>query len=266
MLFANRDLVAAEDTLDAALALYGSGAFADAAETARQDERAESQALTARALLAEAVTNVPFAERLPILEAAEAAARRAIAKDDRLVEGHLQLAIALGYIARFQGPLAAQMTGMADEASHVIAHALALEPTNPWALATSGGWHLEIVRRTPVGLGKLLFGASRKAGIAAFETALAADPDNILIRYEYALSLCGLDTNHDRARAIALLKTVVQSSAPDAFAMVIKARAERLLGLFEAGKAQKNALQATIRFYMGEAAEPRQSEASAPDR
>jgi len=81
----------------ALFALYAQGHYQDAMRRGEDSHAAEGLAIAARAALADAMTRPEPC--LPCLQRAEDDARRAIALDTRLADGHVWLATSLGYEA-----------------------------------------------------------------------------------------------------------------------------------------------------------------------
>lgn len=240
---------AAEDPYATALALYKTGDYEAAVAAAGHIGSAEGHALAARALLAKAAADVPYGQRLGVLKAAEAEADAAITANVRVIEGHLQKLIAFGYLSRMPG------FGIGDIAAarisrQILDRALDIEPDNPWALASLGGWNLEIAKRAPLGVGRLMFGATRAKGIKAYERALWVAPDNVVIRYEYGLALLWLDSDADRPRAAAVLSGAIALKTDDAYGRFLQHRAGRLLALLSAKDSA--GLRTVISAYRGE--------------
>jgi len=237
---------ASVDPYGTAEALYTAGQYDAAVQAARQIGSAEAHALGARALLAKTESQVPFDQRLPVLKEAEAEADAAIAANDKVIEGHLQKLMAYCYITRMpgfrDGDIAASRVSRT-----MLDRALALEPNNPWALAALGGWNLEIIRRAPLGLGGILFGANRTKGMAAFEKALVLAPNNVVIRYEFGLALLSLD---DRKAAESALTAAIVLQTDDAYSRFLQARGQRLLALVAAQ--DHRTLDKVLAAYRGE--------------
>jgi tetratricopeptide (TPR) repeat protein len=242
----------AAPSYDHALARYVAGDFLDGAAEARSLGTAAGAALAARATLAHATTAVPLADRMPFLRQAEADARAALAKDETLVAAHLQLVVALGQVARIRGLIAAQLDGIPQQARAHIKRALALDPNNPWALAATGAWNLEVVRNFR--FGSVLFGASRSKGLEAFGAALRADPENIIVRYQYALTLLSFHNSDYRRLGEGALKDALTLAPKDVFARMMQSRAARLEMLLHDG--DDTTLEATLAAYRGEADMP----------
>ncbi len=239
--------------LDAARDAFGRGNFQQAAELAHAAGSAEGEALAARAELAYgdfvAGNDVRHAE----FELAARSARAAIALDPRNPEGHVYLALALGFLGRMEGSVAAHFAGYAEEARKHIDAALALAPTDPWANALLGGWNLEIVHDGGA-LGETIYGASSEKGVAAYNYALALDPGNAAIAYQYALQLVAMGGAWERAEARQVLESALQTQPSDAFQHFARQRAERMKLALDAH--DDDALQGIMHDQLGLAAEP----------
>lgn len=206
---------------------FARGAFAEAAALARPIATAEGLAFAARAAIVEGDFIAPPPERRTILLRAEADARAAIALDPQNLEGHLCLALALGFIGRMDGSLAAHFAGYAAEARAHIDRALALDPNSAWAHALLGGWNLEIVRDGGM-IGETIYGASLDQGLAAYARALSLEPDNVAIAYQYALQLIALGGPLHRIEAKRALATALNAKPQDELGRLARRRAQRL--------------------------------------
>jgi tetratricopeptide (TPR) repeat protein len=167
--------------------LYEGGRFAEAEKGALAAGDAAGYALAARAELAEEMMR-PEPCSACLLHA-EALAQRAIDLDPRLPEGRVEFVVALGYQARLMGALEAHFKGFAEKAKNNIDAAIAADPQDAWAWAALGGWNIEIAHDAGSTLARWLYGASLKNGLDDFARAFAAAPDNLVIRYQYALTL-----------------------------------------------------------------------------
>lgn len=220
---------AAQTPLD----LYLAGQFSQAEAAGIAESDAKGFAVAARAALADnAMHDEPC---LDCLKRAEDLARRAIAADPKLPEAHVYLAAAIGYEARIIGNIAAQSKGYASQAKRELDAALAIDPNDPWALAALGSWHIEIVRAAGPTLARWLFDAHFEVGQDYYSKAFAAEPGNLVIRYQYALALAAFDlpvyqkeVENELARAL----TASSSSAYETFA---KTRARELLDTLKRG-------------------------------
>ncbi len=210
--------------------IFSQGDFSKAAEEARKTDAPGAAALAARAALAEGDFDSDMKDRRNVFVAAERDARRAIARDPDDPEGHLYLALALGFLGRMDGSLAAHFAGYADEARTHIDRALALDPQSAWAHALDGGWNLEISRDGGL-LGEHLYGASPQKGMAAFRKALSLEPGNTAIAYQYALQLLALGGAGHCAEARRVLARSLKAASDheeDAVELLARYRAQRL--------------------------------------
>ena len=215
------------------LDLYLAGQFtqAEAAGVAQNDS--QGFAIAARAVLADDMMREQPC--LDCLKRAEDLARRAIAADPKLPEGHIYLAAAVGYESRIIGNIAAQSKGYANEARRELDAALATDPNNPWALAAMGSWHIEIVRSAGVTLARWLFGAKFDVGQDYYSKAFAASPGNLVIRYQYALALAAYnlaDYQKDIESELAHAAAGTPASTYETFA---RTRARELLETLKRG-------------------------------
>ena len=176
--------------------LFREGHFLEAAKIAEKHGSAEGLAFAARATLMYAGYVATGDDAVAELKKGEALARQAVAKDPDMVEGLLELVIALGYHSRQEGYMQAHLDGYGKEARRLIEKAMNLAPRMGWARAAYGGWNAEIVARGGALLGKIAYGASRKKAIDSFEKAIAFDPDNPTIRVEYAKALIRMKPKH----------------------------------------------------------------------
>lgn len=171
--------------------LYVAGQFTEAERAALTQGTAAGYALAARSeLAAETMRTEPCLE---CLKRAEAYSLQAVAADPRLVEGHIEYVIALGFETRLIGMIAAHFKGYAEKAKQHIDAALATDPGNPWAWAALGNWNIEIVQNGGTALARLMYHATIKNGLADFTKAFAAMPDNLVLHYHYALALAAYD-------------------------------------------------------------------------
>ena len=134
--------------------LYVAGRYEDAMKAGTAAGTAAGYTVAARAALADATTR--SSPCLDCLRRAEDFARRAIAADPHKPEGHIYLAVAMGYEARIVGPVWARAHNYPGHAKDELDAALAIDPKSPWALGALGGWNVEIVRTGRRHLGRLV--------------------------------------------------------------------------------------------------------------
>jgi tetratricopeptide (TPR) repeat protein len=218
---------------DTALSLYKAGQFTQAETAGIAQNDSAGLAVAARSVLAEEMMRDQPC--LDCLRHAEDLARRAIAADPKVPEGHIYLAAAIGYESRIIGNLAAQSKGYANEAKRELDAALASSPNDAWALAAIGSWHIEIVRNAGPTLARWLFGARFDSGRDYYSKAFAAEPDNLVIRYQYALTLAGYNLADYQKDIEAELTRAVACTANSAYETFAKGRARELLETLKRG-------------------------------
>ena len=218
----------------AAMAMFEKGDYLAAAKAAADAGGATNLALAARATLADATLRA--APCLECLQNAEALARRAIAADPNNMEGHIHLAVALGYQARIIGPIRARFARFPEQAKEGIETALRLAPNSHWALSAAGGFNIEVVRSGGRLLGSLLDGASIENGVDYFNRAIDADRENPLIKLQYALALTGYDFDARRVEITAVLDACTRDMPGNVYEGAMKERAGRLLALLNENK------------------------------
>ncbi|MEO0961295.1 MAG: hypothetical protein AAFY01_02620 [Pseudomonadota bacterium] len=219
---------------DEAHELYASGNYAEAARKALLTQTAAGDALAARALLANAQTGSRSGRGKLVAEAQEAAAA-AIARDPEYIEGHMQLAVALGYQGRALGDYIAHQQGLATQARTAIDSALSLDPDNAWARALSGTWHLEIVTGAGPLLASALYDASRSDGLADLRRAVNAPDVSIIVLYQCALQLLAHNADSFGREAERILIAASNAKQQDAFERFTARRVDRLLRAYRSG-------------------------------
>ncbi|MGH6877991.1 MAG: hypothetical protein ACREHV_11540 [Rhizomicrobium sp.] len=213
--------------------LYATGRFAEAEKAALAEGDAAGYALAARSdLAAEMMRAEPCS---PCLAHAEGLARHAIDLDPKLAEARIEYVVALGYEARLMGTLEAHFRGFATKAKTNIDAAIADDPQNPWAWAALGGWNVEIAHDAGSALARWLYGASLKIGFDDFNKAFAAAPDNLVIRYQYALSLAACHDDTYRSAVMDALTRATGDAPESAYETYAQKCAKDLLAALKAG-------------------------------
>jgi len=210
-----------------ALRVFNDGQFVKAAKIAEATGDADALAFAARARIAFAVTrNHAFC--LPCLEQAEATARQAIKRDPALAEGYVQYAIAIGFRGRLMSVVDAQAEGLPEKGRDAIKTALKLDPSDNWARASLGAWHLEVVHRAGRVLGSLMYGASEEEGAKNFRQALTVERHNLILHLHFALSTLAIDVERYRAEASRALDQGLKDSRTDALTRQMRGLVEEL--------------------------------------
>jgi hypothetical protein len=227
--------------------IYASGRYEDAMKAGVAAGNAAGFTTAARAALADATTRA--APCLECLRRAENFARQAIAADPRMADGHVYLAVAMGYEARVVGPVWARAHNYPGHAKDELDAALAIDSRSPWALGALGGWNIEIVRTGGARLADWIYGASVDRGLAAFAAAFNAAPDNLSVRYQYALSLSGYDLDRFRHEIDDAFARIAKQKPATAYEILSRSRAAELAALLKNGN--RDAFDAKVRRYQG---------------
>jgi hypothetical protein len=215
-----------------ALALFTVGKYVQAEKAGVAEGNAQGYAIAARSVLADELMHPPCLE---CLQRAEAYARKAIAADPKYPEGHIYLAVTFGYEARIIGLIEARFKGYAEESRQNLDAVIAVEPNNAWALAGLGGWNIEIVRSAGETLARWTYSASLKTGHEYFAKAFAVDPNNLVLRYQYALVLGAYDPDAYRKEIEDALARAVSGTPHSEFDKFEQARARALLDAIKSG-------------------------------
>lgn len=225
-------LVAPQAHAQTPLQLYEDGRFADAEKAGLAEGDATGYALAARAdLAAEMMRPEPCNA---CLVHAQSLAEHAIALDPKLPEGRIEYVVALGYEARLMGELQAHFKGFAQKAKDNIDAVIAVDPNNAWGWAALGGWNIEIAHDAGSTLARWLFGASLKSGMEDFARAFDAAPDNLVIRYQYALSLAACHNPAYRTAIADALTRAIHDTPRGAYETFAQKRANDLLAALDA--------------------------------
>jgi hypothetical protein len=227
--------------------IYAAGHYADAIKAGTAANNATGYLTAARAVLADATTRPRPC--LDCLRRAEDFARKSVALDPRLADAHVYLAVAMGYEARVVGPVWARAHNYPGQAKAELDRALALDPHSPWALGALGGWNVEIVRTGGDTLANWLYGATVDKGVAAFAAAFKSAPDNLSVRYQYALSLCGYDADRFNHEIKDAFTRIAKEKPATAYEALARARAAELASLL--AKGDRDVFAAKVRQYQG---------------
>jgi predicted Zn-dependent protease len=213
--------------------LYVAGKYPEAERAAMAQGTAAGYALAARAeLAAETMRPEPCLE---CLRRAEDFALRGIAADPRLVEGHIEYVIAIGFEARLIGMIEAHFKGYAEKAKQHIDTALAVDPANPWAWAALGNWNIEIVQNGGAALARLMYGATVRNGLADFGKAMTAAPDSLVLQYHYALALAAYNRNVYSGAIVTALSRAATGTPHTAYEIFARKCTRELLASWKLG-------------------------------
>ncbi len=223
----------ASASADDALSLYQAGKYEPAitAAAVAQNSAVRLRTRHARAALGEALTQKPC---LACLQRAEGYARKAIAADTHLPDGHTYLVVCLGYQARIIGTVRARLANYPEESKANLDAALASDPHNVLALMALGGWNIEIAHSGGAVMANLLYGATAAKGMKRTlrprsRPRLATSSP----RYQYALGLGGLDPKTTIAvRSATQLSRASNGTPMTSYESFVQIRARELLAAF----------------------------------
>lgn len=227
--------------------LYRAGKYADAMKEGSSENSARGYALAAAAAIGDAAEHIPPC--LPCVQRAEDYAKKAIAADPKQAEGYIFYAVALGLDSHIIGSMSAMNKGYASLSKKEIDKAVELAPNNGRALSTLGGWNLEVVRAAGSWIASMSYGASADKGIAAFEKGIAADPKDVVLHYQFALSMAGLDADKYHDQILKQLTDATNGTPGSAYDALSQKRAAELLDLLKAGK--EDAFEAKVKVFQG---------------
>lgn len=207
----------------AAITAFHQGAYSQAAYMAEAIGDADSLALAARSVLAEAMCGEgqPAAA---VLNRAEQLARGALVLNPDHVEGRLQLAITLSLKARPMSTREAMRSGYGDDAKALTSSVIEDDPDNAYAHAMMAVWHVEVVRRAGA-IGSGLIGASVRRGLEHYETAAELSPDDASIHWQMARALTALNARKYRSEIDAALAAAETASLDSALEQTMAERA-----------------------------------------
>ena len=220
---------------DEATRLFDTGKYLEAASLAAKADTAMGYALAARATLAHAVYVAKRPQRDVQVDVGADLARKALTRNSRHVEAHLQLVIAYYQKSRATTSLDAYFQGYADKTSQHLGIARELEPDNPWAYWLLGGWNFEIVRLAGPILADTLFDANLAAGRAAFSRAIALMPETVVLHYSFARALLMDDPDANRKEAIEELGKALAAKRKNHLDGIIAARARAVMDAVKSG-------------------------------
>jgi hypothetical protein len=167
-------------------------------------------------------------ERLTLLEKAVGWAEAALALDDKNAEVRVQMAHTLGRYSQQFGIMDAITEGFANRIREQIDAALALEPDNPSAHMLLANWHAEIIDSAGF-IGRTIYGADSDEVLAHTAAAIAARPDDLLLRIEYANALRKIGEEDYAPQIRAQLEVAANLPVDAAFDKLLQFRAQQML-------------------------------------
>jgi hypothetical protein len=109
-----------------------------------------------------------------------------------------------------------------------------------------------VVRAAGSWIASMSYGASADKGIEAFNKGIAANPKDLVLHYQFALSMAGLDADKYHDRIVTQLTDAASGTPDTAYDEMSQKRAKELLDLLKAGK--EEAFEAKVKAYQGFAA------------
>lgn len=214
--------------------LFSEGKWQEVVHVGERLGTANSLALAARAVLADAADEPGESERLNAIARAMALTDRALALNRTHAEALLQSAAAYGFRA-----FILRSARDAREARHRLDRALMVAPANPYVLAGLGTWHGNAVLEAGGFFGRLFLGAKRSFMHASFESALAIAPDILSIRAGYGLLLVRFKKNDEYRLGWQHLQKAASMTPRSAFERRLLNHISLLLRAYDAGTDQE---------------------------
>jgi tetratricopeptide (TPR) repeat protein len=169
------------------------------------------------------------AQALGLVDQAITDAQAILAQSPNDREAKLQQALGIGYRGQLK-----RSPGDAKSA-HTLLEALAKsDPRDAEAQVAVAGWHLTAVGDLGNFLARTLLGASRDAGIAALDRAVALGGNRAFFSAYAALIRIKLDSS-DTATPLKLAQRAAAAPAPGAIDRVMQRAAQRIVPLLQAG-------------------------------
>ena len=210
------------------------GDFATAFTQAEALETSEGYALAAESLLTEIMLGQAEKNKKQAKHARKLA-QVALDLAPSNQEARLNFAVADGFISRETGDVSAWMKKLPQKAEAIINAYRADYPNDARGEALLGAWHLTVARKAGSERAKKWFGANIADGRKLSQSALAAQPDDIVIAVNYAFSLLALkdEAFSDIEEARQVLLTASTLNPEDHLGRVLKRYAVEALGEIE---------------------------------
>ncbi|MEL6259022.1 MAG: hypothetical protein AAFQ67_08200 [Pseudomonadota bacterium] len=202
---------------------YLEGRFYEAAEKTAHLEQADSQAFSARAILAGYICADSPTDNASLVRA-ERHARAALSIDPEHEEARIQLAIALGLQSRLMPKMEAHESGIGELSRKLAESVLEDSPNDPFAHGYLAVWNVEVIRRGGA-LGRLFLGASFKDARKHYEAAERSMPDDPALHWQYARALAAQNPKKHRKEIRAVLAKALAASPQDRVQEVMHGRA-----------------------------------------
>ncbi|MGB3455159.1 MAG: hypothetical protein WBG08_11385 [Litorimonas sp.] len=196
---------------DAARALLDDGAYEQARSNALAADTVDGLNIAAETMAAE-IMLMRVDDAKDHARDAIRIAEEALDRDPDNVQALFLRALHTGFRTRSSSPLGIVMGGWIGKTMDAIEAFENAAPGDPRGDALRGAWHLGIVRAAGDGR----FGASLEEGLARYDAAVAARPDDIVVMGNYAFSLIVMDDPALLPRARTLLAQIEATDPRDA--------------------------------------------------
>ena len=219
---------------DAARDMLTQGNYVEARTAALAEETVDGLNLACEVMAAEIMLMRVEDTRDHAKEAIRLTAQ-ALDQDPDNIDAKFLRALHTGFRTRSSSAFTIMTRGLIGKTRRAIEEFEQAAPDDPRVGALYGAWHLGIVRAAGDGR----FGASLEDGLAAYDRAVSAQPDDIVVMSNYAFSLIVMDDPALLPRATTLLKQIEATEPKSATERETKARMMRLLSVIDDPKALK---------------------------
>jgi len=220
----------AQSLQDARL-LFSQGKWIEAAKLAKSEGSGEGLALAAQITSYYGRFIASEDEQEEIFSRSIKLSSKAIEISPNSAFAHLQKAHAMGRYSQTVGILEALSEGYAGKIFDSVSKALSIEPEYASAYALMGNWHAEIIDSAGF-VGRMVYGASESESLENFKKAIRIEPNNFLIRLEFANGLLKLDDDY-KNQATAQLKMLAEATPKNSLEKIINTQAKKMLNKLE---------------------------------
>lgn len=212
---------------EAHLIAFTEGRYVEAASVSDKAHTPDNLAFAARSLLAEAMSSPNYLPPPALLDQAELLAKEALLESPTHIEARLQLAIALSLKTRPMDTRDIRRSGYGEEARALVDSVLEDEPSNSYAHGFLSVWHIE-VRRRGGAIGASIMGASMNRARQHYQNAVALNPDDASIHWQYARALAAFNAKKYQDEIDLALANAALCATDTTLEAVMQARAAEL--------------------------------------
>jgi hypothetical protein len=232
---------------DGALDLWAQGKYEEAIAAGLADKSADGLSAAARAAVSKMTLQTALC--LPCIERAEDLSRQALAAEPKAAVSSFCLAGALAYHGRMIGTINVQSAAIGNQARKTLEEAIAAHPDDARLIAGMAIWNFEVVRAGGSMLARLVYGATMDRGLALYDEAFKLSPNDMLINYQYGLSLSAYDPDEYKSKIEAAWMRVATAHPQNAYDEEMKSRVAKLLALRKSG--DRKIFDGTVKDYLG---------------